>query len=399
MQIGKEYIFITDIGKPNVKYFKGKLLSVALKYVYTIFTEGKTVVFTRDDNILHCEDESEIVYPRNKEKQMELLHHPHKFEMILLHCIETKNKPLTDFILPQCDLSFIYKKSGTALEIAMEHHVGFMVQLLIQKRAAFSKTIFLKKAIYTYPYPLQIYNVSKITDMSYLFKDYEFTDDDISQWDVSKVNDMSGLFMNSNFQGDISGWNVSNVKNMKGMFFQTHFDGDLSQWNVSNVRDMVAMFRNSDFQGDISRWNVSNVIYMNQLFMNSLFDGDISTWDVSKVENMSEMFRSSSFQGDLSSWKVSRVKYMNHMFFDSVFDGDLSSWDVSNVKDMREMFAHSPFQQDISSWNSIGKKMDHMFTDCPIREYFKPTYQPFIPLLSSSVCAGRRTRKVFQLLR
>jgi len=367
MQVGKDYIFITDIGTPKVKYFKGKLLSVALKYVYTIFTEGKTVVFTRDDNILHCEDEAEIVYPHDKKKQMELLHHPHKFEMILLHCIETKNKPLTDLILPRCDLSFVYQ-SGTALEIAMKHHVGFMVQLLIQKRAAFSQLIFLKKAIHTYPYPLQTYNVSKITDMSYLFKDYEFNDDDISQWDVSRVNNMRGLFMNSNFQGDLSGWNVSNVRDMSGMFFQTDFDGDLSQWNVSNVKYMIAMFRNSSFQGDLSTWNVS------------------------KVENMSEMFRSSSFQGDLSSWKVSKVTHMNHMFFDSVFDGDLSQWDVSQVRDMREMFAYSPFQQDISSWNVTGKTTC-MFKECPIPEYFKPSRLP-IPQCKQVGAGSRRRRKL-----
>jgi len=388
MQIGKEYIFITDIGTPKVKYFKGKLLSVALKYVYTIFTEGKTVVFTRDDNIVHCEDETEIVYPHDKKKQMVLFHHPHKFEMILLHCIETKNKPLTDFILPRCDLSFVYQ-SGTALEIAMEHHVGFMVQLLIQKRAAFSQLIFLKKAIHTYPYPLQTYNVSKITDMSYLFKDYEFNDD-ISQWDVSQVENMRGLFMNSNFQGDISGWNVSNVKDMSGMFFQTEFDGDLSQWNVSKVKNMVAMFRNSSFQGDLSTWNISNVTHMNQLFMNSLFDGDLSQWNVSKVENMSEMFKQSSFQGDLSSWKVSKVKDMHHMFFDSLFDGDLSQWDVSQVENMREMFAYSSFQQDISSWNVTGKT-NCMFKECPIPEYFKPSRLPL--LQCKQVGAGSRRRR------
>lgn len=397
MQVGKEYIFITDIGTPKVKYFKGKLLSVALKYVYTIFTEGKTVVFTRDDNILHCEDESEIVYPHDKKKQMELRDHPHKFEMILLHCIKTKNKPLTDFILHHCDLSFVYQ-GGTALEIAMEHYVAFMVQLLIQKRAAFSQPIFLKKAIHTYPYPLQIYNVSRITDMSYLFRDYEFTDDDISQWDVSNVTDMRGLFMNSNFQGDISGWNVSNVKDMSGMFFQTDFDGDLSQWNVSKVTDMVAMFRNTNFQGDISRWNISNVIHMHQLFMNSLFDGDISTWDVSRVENMSEMFRISSFQGDLSSWKVSRVKDMNHMFYDSLFDNDLSQWDVSNVRDMRKMFAHSSFQQDISSWNVTGNT-NCMFEECPIPEYFKPSRLPVLQCKQVGAGSRRTRRKFFQLLR
>jgi surface protein len=38
---------------------------------------------------------------------------------------------------------------------------------------------------------------------------------DISQWDVSNVTDMSFMFYRSNFTGDISKWDVSNVTNMR----------------------------------------------------------------------------------------------------------------------------------------------------------------------------------------
>ena len=43
--------------------------------------------------------------------------------------------------------------------------------------------------------------------------------------------------------GDISGWDVSNVTDMSYMFARArYFNGDLSGWNVSNVRDMQSMF-------------------------------------------------------------------------------------------------------------------------------------------------------------
>lgn len=42
---------------------------------------------------------------------------------------------------------------------------------------------------------------------------------DISKWDVSKVTDMSYMFNgNVYFDSDISGWDVSNVTSNKGIF-------------------------------------------------------------------------------------------------------------------------------------------------------------------------------------
>ena len=71
------------------------------------------------------------------------------------------------------------------------------------------------------------WDVSKITDMSYLFsyKD-SWNNDDISKWDVSNVTDMSHMFNGSQlFNQDISNWDISQVKNMNNMFDNT---GNLS---------------------------------------------------------------------------------------------------------------------------------------------------------------------------
>ena len=96
-------------------------------------------------------------------------------------------------------------------------------------------------------------NVSKITDMSNLFRYSEFNGD-ISEWDVSSVRDMYSMFDSSKFNGDISDWDVSNVTNMYCMFYGSKFNGDISNWDVSSVKDMGYMFGNSPLINNPPAW-------------------------------------------------------------------------------------------------------------------------------------------------
>ena len=282
MEIGKDYLFVSHLETPKEHYFKGKYVS-AVDGIYTIFTEGKNVDIDQDDLLLCGEDESEIIYPKGDAAQVALEQNPDKMEMILLFAIESNSNAIAEYISDLCDLSFIYEH-GTAIELAIGSPI---FDILIHKRAAFSQKHFLKRAIDTYDYPLNMFNVSQITDMSQMFKNFVF-EDDISTWDVSNVENMREMFSNSTFQGDISTWDVSNVKDMSGMFFKTEFQGDLSEWDVSNVIHMIAMFRSSSFQGDISTWDVSNVKDMREMFANSEYDNDLSTWNIygKSTENM-----------------------------------------------------------------------------------------------------------------
>ena len=224
-----------------------------------------------------------------------------------------------------------------------------------------------------------------ITDMSELFaRYYEKEEEDsflptlhcirsdfsgISSWNVSNVTDMSFMFCSEvSFNEDISRWDVSNVTNMSAMFlFARRFNGDISHWDVSNVTDMSHMFDCAvAFNGDVSRWDVSNVTNMSCMFnLAKAFNGDVSCWDVSNVTDMSSMFdQAKAFNGDVSRWDVSNVTDMSGMFaYAKRFNGDISHWDVSNVTDMSGMFHRAwSFNGDIRQWNVRKvKKMDAMF--------------------------------------
>ena len=59
---------------------------------------------------------------------------------------------------------------------------------------------------------------------------------------------------------DLNDINVSKIDNMSYLFRKSKFNGDISKWDVSNVENMSCMFESSKFNQDISKWDVSNVI-------------------------------------------------------------------------------------------------------------------------------------------
>ena len=210
------------------------------------------------------------------------------------------------------------------------------------------------------------WDVSLITDMSYLFQDKTTFNDDLNNWDVSNVTNMNRFFMNCNeFNGDISTWDVSNVSNMAWMFHRAdQFNGDLSGWDVSSVTNMNAMFYQAYvFNSILSNWNVSNVVTTSMMFRESSFDQDISNWNVSNVVNGSMMFRESSFNQDISNWNVSSLDNPSGMFTDTPFNQDISGWDVSNATNMGDLFKGAiNFNQDISGWDvSNATNIGHLF--------------------------------------
>jgi surface protein len=207
--------------------------------------------------------------------------------------------------------------------------------------------------ISTFNQKLEHWDVSQVTDMSYMFSLTTSFNQSLNNWDVSRVTNMEGLFYGANnFNKPLNNWDVSQVTTMNAMFYTAgSFNQPLNSWDVSNVTDMYVMFYGADsFNQPLNSWNLSKVTNMGVMFYGAeSFDQPLNSWDVSNVNRMDYMFdRAASFNQPLNDWDVSRVTNMDYMFRKAtVFNQDLTSWCVELLPDEPNEFAvQSALQTD-----------------------------------------------------
>ncbi|MBN1803036.1 MAG: DUF285 domain-containing protein [Candidatus Lokiarchaeota archaeon] len=113
--------------------------------------------------------------------------------------------------------------------------------------------------------------------------------------DLTETTNLHGMFFlcQELYVEGINDWDLSRVTNTSYMFYQASmFDQDISGWNTSSVTDMRWMFEGTVFfNQDISNWDVSSVTTMNHMFESAIsFDQDLGAWNVSNVSDMASMF-------------------------------------------------------------------------------------------------------------
>lgn len=198
---------------------------------------------------------------------------------------------------------------------------------------------------------------SGITDMSNLFSQRIFFNQNLEHWDVSNVTNMASIFgLNKLFNQPIDSWDVSNVTSFYQAFAGAQFfNQPIDSWDVSNVTNMNRMFFGAtSFNQPLNTWNVSNVQDMTLMFGRFVgtcpFNQPLDNWDVSSVTNMNSMFSGGVFNQPINDWDVSSVTTMNSMFVNSEYNQPLDNWNVSAVSDMSYLFKNANFNQDISNW-------------------------------------------------
>ena len=206
----------------------------------------------------------------------------------------------------------------------------------------------------------------------------------VAEWDVSQVTNMSYLFTEAkDFNENISSWNVSNVQSMAYMFYESdRFSQNINDWDVGNVRNMRGMFQRSQkFNSYLDQWDTGRVLDMRDMFKDSRkFNRNIDTWNVSNVRNMERMFENTAYNKPLASWNVMSVVNMAGMFRNNVkFNQPLANWGSSlkSIKNL-DLFLHNAksFNQDLSDWNlsKIGVPESMLF-GTTVRQEFYPIGQ------------------------
>ncbi|MAB30154.1 MAG: hypothetical protein CMP78_00950, partial [Formosa sp.] len=177
-------------------------------------------------------------------------------------------------------------------------------------------------------------NINYAIDLYYEYEAVALVEyGEISAWDVSDVTDMSYVFYNqSNFNENITNWDTSGVTDMEGMFMNaTSFNKDIGGGTDINSNS----YNSSSIEvQSVSSWDVSNVNTMYRMFKNATsFDQDIGSWDISNVINMQEMFNgvtlsTENYDNILMGWASQNVQY--NVVFDA---GDSMYCSSSSARD------------------------------------------------------------------
>jgi len=105
----------------------------------------------------------------------------------------------------------------------------------------------------------------------------------LATWDLSGVTDLSYLFGSwPTFAEDVSGWNVSNVRNMQGIFEGCRrFDSELNDWDVGQCEDFRSAFERCEtFDRTLVNWRVreSGKSFSRMFSDCSRFNQDLRAW-------------------------------------------------------------------------------------------------------------------------
>ena len=104
-------------------------------------------------------------------------------------------------------------------------------------------------------------------------------------------------------------------------------------------------------------------------------EGDFNDIDTSDIKDMKLLFQFHiKFNGNITGWNVSSVISMDGMFSGATsFNQPIGKWKFPKVTDMSSMFyGAESFNQDLSEWDLKGKNTTDMFSNCPIKDEYKP---------------------------
>jgi surface protein len=185
----------------------------------------------------------------------------------------------------------------------------------------------------------------------------------IGEWDVSRVTDMSDLFRRwREFNQPIGKWETAQVECMTNMFFGAHvFDAPIQTWDTRLVTDMSSMFEHAHaFNQPIGNWDTRCVTDMTSMFADARTFNQPIVFATDVVRSMSYMFAGANAFNRAVQFNTASVTNMIGMFSDTrTFDQTLG-FDTASVERMASMFENS------AAFNNGGATLE--FDTARVRE-------------------------------
>jgi surface protein len=211
---------------------------------------------------------------------------------------------------------------------------------------------------------INTWNVSLVTDMSYLF----CTDTSIGVY-AQRCNANAGQI-----SGNINtAWDTSSVTTIRGLARgNSAFNNNLAAWDVSQVTDMSSAFRlASTFNRNLNAWTTTVLQDISYVFYGAtIFNSGIDSWITSSVTAAAFAFsappsQSTAFDQDISGWDMAALSSSEQMFKRSALSYDLSGWNPQNLVGQLGTFADTPIYTDCSTtvnivcgWDTVTKASD-----------------------------------------
>ena len=214
-------------------------------------------------------------------------------------------------------------------------------------------------------------DVSKVTDISYMFFRSNFSSIDLSSWDTKRLKYVDGLFSGAikpkNI--DLSSWDVRSLLRTNKMFASAGTEHiNLSGWNSNQLTDTSEMFLDTYALQtlNLDGFNTSNVTNMSGMFATSVVPNlNLFSFDTSKVTNMNAMFRG---MGHLTTLNIFNFNTSNVTDFGEMFRGivvadrtiNVSNFNTSNAVTMYMMFDGTNLIGDLNLTNFDTSKVVNM---------------------------------------
>ncbi|MCI1283206.1 MAG: BspA family leucine-rich repeat surface protein [Lacticaseibacillus songhuajiangensis] len=214
---------------------------------------------------------------------------------------------------------------------------------------------------------LENVDVSKMTNMSYMFASLVSNSDNTTTSTNAKITTLSGL----------SSWDTSNVTTMAYMFQKQPLlksVAGVSKWNTANVTNMNHMFYDDQSLSSIeslSAWDVSKVTDFQYAFayldkVTSI--AGLDNWQPKSATDFSFMFAEDPLLANLNTlnWSTGSSTTFASMFADdlALTKLDLSSWNVSQSVDFSMMFYQNAglTSLNLTGWQPVvGEDFGSMF--------------------------------------